>query len=218
MLGILEYFMRPVRFDYLSRYLSNPEIRFLDVGCGNHSPSLTKQYFGKCIYHGVDNDPECYNDKEEMKCIDRFFLMDLAQANLSEVPDNYYHCVMLSHVIEHISNGREIVARLIPKLKTGGIIYIETPSPRSLMFPHMKGTLNFWDDPTHKRIYTLEELRLVVAEGDCEIIYSGIRRSFKRIAIFPLHFLHSLIKNRNISGTVFWDVCGFAHVVVGRRR
>ena len=38
----------------------------------------------------------------------------------------------MNHVIEHIVNGIEIVEALSKKIKSGGRIYIETPSVKSL--------------------------------------------------------------------------------------
>ena len=39
------FLTRPPRFDILSRYINNKKLKILDVGCGNHSPILTKMYF-----------------------------------------------------------------------------------------------------------------------------------------------------------------------------
>ena len=35
-------------------------------------------------------------------------------------------------------------------LKKGGIIYLVTPSEKSIDFPSREGTLNYYDDKTHK--------------------------------------------------------------------
>ena len=48
------YFRKPVRFDYLDKWLKLPLINVLDVGCGDNSPSLTKIYYSDCKYYRVD--------------------------------------------------------------------------------------------------------------------------------------------------------------------
>ena len=62
--------------------------------------------------------------------------------------DNHYDLIILSHVIEHINNGLDVVERLSKKLKFGGHIYIEYPSLKSLQLPSAQGSLHFCDDDT----------------------------------------------------------------------
>ena len=48
------WFEHPHRFLALRELGDSPTI--LDVGCGNHSPTLTKKYFPGATYHGVANE------------------------------------------------------------------------------------------------------------------------------------------------------------------
>ena len=213
----LEYFQRPVRFDYLLEYLPQSDIVVLDVGCGNHSPSLAKRYLRNCVYHGLDLNNEYNNDSNDFASMDHFYKINLDASDLNTISDHCYDCIIFSHVIEHLQNGLEVLERLIRKLKQGGIIYIETPSSRSLKMPRMQGSLNFWDDPTHVKIYPLHELTNTVTEKGCKLLRAGTRRSLKRIILIPVHFLYSLIKYKYVSGTVFWDIVGFANVLIARK-
>ncbi len=213
----ISYLRRPVRFDYLLKYLNSGHLRILDIGCGNHSPSLTKKYIGNCEYHGLDiNQTYNYQDSD-FACIDRFYKIDLNSSSLDEIHDDYYDCIIFSHIIEHLSSGLEILSQLHKKLKNGGILYIETPSQISLSLPSMKGTLNFWDDQTHKRIYPMSEMINTLKNNNCEILLAKTRRSFKRILFLPIYIIYDIWKYGFISGTAFWDLLGFANVVIAKR-
>lgn len=213
----IEYLRRPVRFDYLLKILKYDHLRILDIGCGNHSPSLTKKYLGECQYHGLDISKEYNYHDSDFGYIDNFFQIDLNNSKLDEIPDFYYDCIIFSQVIEHLPYGLDTLNRLISKLKMGGIIYIETPSPKSLKLPKMKGTLNFWDDQTHKRIYPMSDLIITLKNNNCEIMLAKTRRSFKRILFLPIYIIYDIWKYGFISGTAFWDLLGFANVVFAKR-
>lgn len=215
---MLRYLKRPVRFDYLMPLMdSGRPPRILDVGCGNGSGTWTKRYFPDCVYHGIDRTRDTIPQKE-LNCIDRFYEIDLDQGNLESIPEGWYDCVIASHVVEHLQNGIEVMEGLCSKVRPGGIYYIETPSKRSLKLPSLAGTLNFYDDPTHVRVYTREAIRDALERNGFEILRDETRHSWKRIMLFPAHILYSLIKHREIRGTVFWDILGFASVVVARRK
>jgi trans-aconitate methyltransferase len=214
---MISYLTRPVRFDYMAAHIPTAGGTVLDIGCGNHSPSLTKRYFPGVVYHGLDLLASYNNDAGDLQCMDRFFQVDLNATSLDELPDAFYDCIVCSHVVEHLNDGVGVVRRLAGKLKPGGTIYVETPSPRSLRFPSMRGTLNFWDDATHVRVYTSHELVAALESAGCSILMAATRRSWKRILLFPVHVLYSIRTHGYVSGTVFWDVLGFAHVVIAQR-
>lgn len=215
---MLDYLLRPVRFDYLSPFAKGRSgLRILDVGCGNGSASLTKKYFPDCIYHGIDKNRDLIPESE-CSFLEKFYEIDLDTGRLAVVADGWYDWVVASHVIEHLHSGVRVLEELSTKVRPGGILYIETPTERSLGFPSMPGTLNFHDDPTHVRVYTPDELLDVLKRRGFDILRSGVRRSAKRLLLFPFHLLWSLVRYREIRGTVFWDVMGFAAVIIARRR
>jgi len=209
---------RPVRFDYLlPRISGRPRPVILDVGCGNHSASITKKYIPGSIYHGLDLDTNYNNDLHDTRCMDKFIGLDLDSSDLREIDPDHYDVIILSHVIEHLHGGLPVLVSLVSKMKPGGIMYVETPHPRSLRFPSMKGTLNFHDDSTHVRVYPTEEIVGALKSHRCEILYAGTRRSLKRIALTPFHCLNSLTRDGFVSGSAFWDLLGFSSVVMARR-
>jgi trans-aconitate methyltransferase len=210
--------MMPVRFKRFYRELHGREFSLLDVGCGNHSPAQTRKWFPQCRYSGIDR--ESYNlDDRDKEAMGTSFAIDLQKQSLSPVPDRAYDVILLSHVIEHLTNGLEVLAELAAKLAPGGRIYVEFPSERSLRLPSMKGTLNFHDDPTHVRLYTVAEVRKVLESYGLEIVSAGRRRDMAHILLCPVHLVYNLLKNRRLSAAALWDLLGFADYVyaVSRR-
>lgn len=202
---------KPVRFDLIGKYL-RPGTKILDVGCGNLAPYSTFDYYPQVIFSGID-----WNDIAGRKDMEFFYQGDLENNPLREIPTNHYDIINLSHIIEHISNGDFLIQTLISKLKPGGIIYIETPSEKSLHLPSMYGTLNFWDDSTHKKVYTLAELEKAVTQQNCQVISSQVRHNAKRILLMPLYIISTLIRDGRINATTVWDITGFAHYVIAQK-
>jgi len=120
----------------------------------------------------------------------------------------------MSHVIEHLKGGEDIILRLIPKIKKGGIIYIETPSPRSARLPNLGIGLNFYSDPTHIKIYPLESVRDLLTKNGFKIIKMDTRRSWKRIIFLPIYLIGSLIFYKHIAPSIFYDLVGFANYII----
>jgi SAM-dependent methyltransferase len=209
---------RPVRFDYLLPLIRDPgSTVVLDVGCGNHSASVTKKYLPGSVYHGLDIDEHYNNDARDAECMDRFFRLDLDASDLGGIDEGSYDLIIFSHVIEHLHDGLAVLAALAGKLKPGGIIYVETPHPRSRRLPSMRGSLNFHDDASHVRVYPVPEVVGTLEGCGCSILRAGTRRSLKRIALTPLHCLNSIVRDGYVAGSAFWDLLGFASVVVARR-
>lgn len=208
----------PVRFKRFHRQFRHRVFRLLDVGCGNHSPSLTRRWFPQVEYHGVDN-AVYNNDETDLAAMSRFFQIDLAAESerLDEIPDRAYDVVLFTHVIEHLHNGSEVLGRLADKVKPGGRLYVETPSERSLRLPSMPGTLNFRDDPTHVRVYPLAELRGVLEAHGLEVIAAGTRRDWPRLLLLPVKAGADLARFGRVQGSAFWDLLGFANYVYAGR-
>lgn len=202
---------KPVRFDYIGHYMT-PGAKLLDVGCGDVAPYSTLTYNPGIIFSGID-----WHDISGKRDMEYFLQGDLEGNALKELPDNHYDIINLSHIIEHISDGAYLLKVLVSKLKPGGIIYIETPSERSLTLPSMYGTLHFWDDPTHKKVYSLSEMTTTLEENGCVILQSRIRRNIKRILLMPLYIISTLIRDKKINATAIWDITGFAHYIIAQK-
>ena len=206
------------KFGFIYKNFSNRSFSLLDIGAGNQSASKTKRLFPNCNYSGLDLNKLYANSAEDFKVMDHFYELDLTKLDYSSIPDNHFDCIIISHVIEHLFNGDEVVALLIQKLKVNGVIYVEYPGIKSTKLPSMYGTLNFKDDPTHVRLYSVKELKGVFEKVNCEVIKSGTRRNYYCIAAIPLRVFVALVKRQKIAANVFWDLLGFAEFLEARRK
>ena len=205
------------KFIYLKKAVGNKSFSLLDIGAGNHSATKTKRVFPNCEYHGVDLEKEYNNNEEDFKLMTAFYEMDLTKLDFSVIPDNYFDAINMVHVIEHLYNGDEVIKGLLPKLKSGGHIYIEYPGQKSTTLPSMPGTLNFKDDPTHVRVYSIKELSQLFANNNCEVLKAGIRRNPWFIMAMPFRIITTWAKGKKLQGNIFWDVMGFAEYLWVRK-
>ena len=189
----------------------------LDIGAGNHSATKAKQVFPQCEYHGVDMEKDYNNSEEDFMLMKAFYEMDLTKLNFSSIPDNYFDAILMVHVIEHLFNGDEVVKGLLPKLKPGGYMYMEYPGEKSTRLPTMKGSLNFKDDPTHVRVYSVKELSKVFEDNGCKVLKGGLRRNTWFMMAMPFRIIKSWVSRKKLQGNIFWDVLGFAEYVWVRK-
>lgn len=189
----------------------------LDIGAGNHSATKTKRVFPGCEYHGVDMERDYNNNPEDFAAMDAFYEMDLTKLNFDKIPDNYFDGIWMVHVIEHLYNGDEVIKHLVPKLKSEGYFYVEYPGQKSTKLPSMEGTLNFKDDPTHVRVYSVNELSSLLESAGCRVQKAGTRRNPWFILAMPCRILFQVLRGKKLQGNFFWDVLGFAEYVWARK-
>jgi 2-polyprenyl-3-methyl-5-hydroxy-6-metoxy-1,4-benzoquinol methylase len=212
----------PPRLRVARRRLAGRAVRVLDVGCGNASCEITRAWLNVAAYHGIDR--EYYRGMQaDYDKMDRVFFLDLDLLDFSTIEDGAYDLVIMNHVVEHLRHGEEAVAGLARKVRPGGIIYIETPSYRTYGFPSAEGFLNFYDDPTHWRCYSVERLADGLADAGFKILGLGFRRDLVRAALLGpvailLNLLYYLPFKRKLLGSGLWDLLGVARYVVAERR
>jgi SAM-dependent methyltransferase len=178
---------------------------------------MTKQWLPNASYVGVDI-ADYNNSPEDYAVMERFVTANLDSDSLAELEDESFDLIIMSHVIEHLHHGEAAVGKLARKLRPGGHIYIECPAERSRHFPSAYHTLNFYDDPTHVRIYDLEG---VCAAAGLKIVRSGIRHDWlpaiRGITMkIPVH-LRCLREHGQLFGPYLWDLLGFAKYAIATR-
>ncbi len=217
----IKRFLIPPKLYWVKKFASKKPLMVLDVGCGNASFEVTKQWLNVKEYHGVDRE-FWHGQQNDYKGIDQFYKIDLDKEGLSKVPDNYFDVIIFSHVIEHLWNGHKILAELTQKLQKGGVIYVETPSERTLNYPSADGFLNFKDDPTHTQPYPYNDIAQTLSQNGVIIHKKGTRRDVKRIVLLSLpaiiyNLFYSLPFKRRIMAAGLWDLLGVAVFVVGSK-
>jgi 2-polyprenyl-3-methyl-5-hydroxy-6-metoxy-1,4-benzoquinol methylase len=210
----------PTKFLYARRKLSGPNLRILDIGCGNNSPSTTKRWFPGCHYSGADIE-QYNNNNADFAAMDVFYLLGTDGSGYSAIPNSAYDLVILHHVVEHMSTPAPILATICSKLKPGGYIWIAFPSVRSLSLPSAQGTLQFCDDPTHVYVPDIREISNILLSNQVKVLNAGRSKFFVRrvigAAVLPWAFLKRLITGR-LSGKGLWYILGFEDHVFGQRK
>lgn len=198
------------KFRFLYKSFGKRPFLLLDVGAGNHSASRITNLFPACTYYGLDIDKTYNNNAQDFAAMKGFYELDLTKLDYDKIPDEYFDGIWMAHVIEHLHNGDEVLPLLLKKLKKGGYFYIEYPGKKSTQLPSMRGTLNFKDDSTHVRLYSVPELTSIFTANGCTVLQSGTRRNWFYIIFMPVRMIVSLVKKGHLQGNIFWDLLGFA--------
>jgi SAM-dependent methyltransferase len=208
----------PTKFVRLKKHFGNQAFTMLDIGSGNKSATDFHTYFPNGTYHGVDMVKDYNYTEEDFGKMEAFYEMDLTKLDFAAIPDNHFDAILMAHIIEHLHNGDKVLEHLAPKLKSGGVIYIEYPGQKSTTLPSRKGTLNFHDDDTHVRVYSVPEVSQVLEGVGFKINSGGLRRSYRNILMMPIKFIHNKIKYGYIMASVYWDWYGFAEYVWAEKK
>lgn len=132
--------------------------RVLDVGCGNDSPLKAKAASSSIYYVGLDVGN--YN----MSCTgsngaDEYHIVgpDEFACKLNEFRGSMV-AVISSHNLEHCNDRYAVLRGMVDAMAPGGQLYLSFPSARSVDFPSRKGCLNFFDDKTHKKPVSINDV------------------------------------------------------------
>jgi len=161
---ILRLPKKMVLFPFKFRYrFSIPFVekgRLLDIGCGNGTELYKLKAMGWETY-GVEINEEAVKGARS-KGIE-VFRGDLFEANY---PDQFFHIVRMSFVLEHLPNPRETLQEIKRILLRGGRIYISVQNARSLNYWLFKQRWFSLDVPRHLFSFTPKTLgRLLFSEG-----------------------------------------------------
>lgn len=213
----IRHLLEPNKIKILRREFGSRPFRLLDVGAGNHSAQGFRHAFAAVEYYGIDRRRDYNNSAEDFAAMTGFWEKDLTELSFADIPDSFFDAIVMNHVVEHLYNGDAVVAALLPKLKPDGIIYIEFPGYASTRLPSMRESLNFFDDPTHIRIFSVAELYNVLMRGNCKPLAGGFRRNWAYLLLMPLYLPYVRLRRGYFVGGDFWDLFGFAEFALGRK-
>jgi SAM-dependent methyltransferase len=196
---------------------TNKNCALLDVGCGNNSPFKIKSIFVHIFYTGIDIG-DCHQTKP-----------NLADKYIITSPDNFadkilemknsFDVVVSAHNLEHCNHREKTLAAMCEALKKTGMLYLSFPSEKSVDFPSRSGTLNYFDDHTHK--YQPPEYNKIIEillSNNMEIIFSS--KSYKPIIPFLVGFMIEPIskkQKRLLSCRLTWSYYGFETIIWAKK-
>ena len=190
-------------------------LTILDIGCGNHSPQYFRTRFPKAWYVGIDKGS--YNNScEDVRAADQLLDLDLEQSSLARLGERAFDVVILSHILEHLGSPMTILRDAAQRVAKGGMIYVAFPHPDSVGFPSHKGTLNFFDDPTHVSVIDPGSVRALLIDCGLRVVYSERPRMARNLALMPIRLIIGWAIGLG-AGPALWDLYGFEQVIVAKR-
>ena len=136
-------------------------------------------------------------------------------------PDGSMNAITCMHLVEHLHSLDNLTREIARLLAPGGRVYFETPHPKSLNLPSPTGkaagtfTLNFFDDPTHVKVVTTDELADRVKREGLEVLSTGISRNWLFAATYPF-FLFLPPSRKKFTSYIHW--LGWSAYLIARRR
>lgn len=197
--------------------------KVLDIGCWNFS--FKKYCDGVNVtnvkHYGVDREDPI----EEIPSGYNFKKIELNQ-ELLPFEDGAFDAIMASHVIEHVTDQLGFMKEVFRVLKVGGIVYVECPSVRSMLFPSMpfkyeeSRSLNYYDDPTHfGRPHSPQSLFRLFRMFDGEVLKCDYVTQKNLRWKFPYLISKAwFTRNGAMLEEVIWKSLGFAVYGISRKQ
>jgi SAM-dependent methyltransferase len=195
-----------------------PGARVLDVGCGNNSPRDAKVLRPDLVYTGLD--VADYNQQDSIRYADAYILASaagFAQAIASHA--GRMDAVVSSHNLEHCDDPAAVLEAMVTALRPGGSLFLAFPCEESVGFPRRRGTLNFFDDGSHKAVPRWDTVLATLSTGGVGLTYTARRYRPGLLAAIGL-LLEPLgwLLGRNMPAGCTWALYGFETILWGRRR
>ena len=117
-----------------------------------------------------------------------------ADFNTERLPwnDRTFDGITCMHVIEHLRTPSHLIEEAARVLKPGGLLYIETPHPKTVNLASAQGkgtehiTVNFFDDATHVAPVSSQELEAYCRVAGFSALKSGVSRNLLFAALYPV--------------------------------
>ncbi|CAN5320375.1 hypothetical protein BH10BAC4_BH10BAC4_13610 [soil metagenome] len=188
----------------------------LDIGCGNHSPSIYKGLNPGIEYVGLDIE-EYFMDENDYKIASKIVFVDRhAFAESIKGMGMSFDAVVSAHNLEHTDKPFDVIEAMMFSLKKGGRLYLSFPTERSAFFPKRKGTLNFYDDPTHNYLPNVDKVCSEIIKHHGKVVFA--RKRYRAAFGFIKGALQepvSWVTKKNYSNT--WNFWGFETVIIAEK-
>lgn len=155
-------------------YIPKSVTRTLEFGCGCgfFSEIVTKEFNAECW--GVE-----INDRAAQIASEKLYKVIRSDANdsLAILPDNYFDCIILNDVLEHLADPFYLLENMKTKLNSNGVAVLSIPNVR--FWNHLGAFLwrGEWDykdagilDNTHLRFFTYKSLLKIFQKLGYEVL------------------------------------------------
>jgi len=163
----------------------------LDAGCGRgfYSHTIALFPFVKRIY-GIDIN-EKYLQVAKTHCTNKKIKLIKSSIYSLPFPSNYFDCIVLSEVLEHLTDERKTLIELRRVLKKGGIILLTVPNAN---YPFLWDPLNWILERTMQKHISSNIWWLSGIWADHERLYSqeSIQSLLKKHR-FTVQFIKTLV-------------------------
>jgi SAM-dependent methyltransferase len=205
------------RFMFLKNVERNAN--FLDLGAGPGGLVIWREWStpqrGDIQMYAVD--------LVKGEFFDRYIDFQLCNLNYDTLKfeNEFFDAILGSHVFEHISNEVQLLTDLRRVARKGARVYLEVPTPESQNLPSRQvfadaginvSTLNFFDDSTHLRTFTLEELSRLLEQAGFRVLSLGlIENKYLEDEMLTYGVTHD---DSEITTYALWSKTHFAHYIL----
>ncbi|WP_236599301.1 class I SAM-dependent methyltransferase [Ramlibacter monticola] len=195
-----------------------PGARLLDVGCGNNSPRDAKMLRPDLHYTGLD--VADYNQQDSIRFADAYVVVPADRfAETVRAQAGQMDAVVCSHNLEHCDDPAAVLGAMAAALRPGGRMFLAFPCEQSVRFPHRRGCLNFFDDPTHKTVPSWDGVVATLRGQGMSVLYACRRyRPWLLASIgLVLEPLGAMLR-RNMPAGSTWALYGFETIIWAGRQ
>lgn len=168
-----------IMLKHFKNFINHRKRIILDAGCGTGGNLTILKKFGKVI--GVDESRNALQRVEK----EEFSKLVLGEVTKLPFPDNFFDCVTLFDVLEHIENDELALRECLRVLKAGAAFMLTVPAYQWLWSGHDEA-LN------HKRRYTKYGIIEKMKKVGFDIRFA----SYMTTLLFPLMALYRLLKRK----------------------
>jgi 2-polyprenyl-3-methyl-5-hydroxy-6-metoxy-1,4-benzoquinol methylase len=157
------YSVRPRGIEFIPRYI--PHGKILSVGFGGIAELESLRKLGWEVW-GIDVDEELVRGARE----NGFSASVAPSISDAGLPDNSFDAVLMSHVLEHLSDPFTEIAEVMRVLKPGGLFQVVVPRHDSLYASLFGRNWIGWDVPRHLVDFDTRQLRESLVKAGFSIV------------------------------------------------
>jgi 2-polyprenyl-3-methyl-5-hydroxy-6-metoxy-1,4-benzoquinol methylase len=137
---------------------SHQKGRFMDVGCGAGSTVALARQLGWDAM-GLEIDPAAVREARRTG-------LNLVEGTYEKLTHyaQQFDCILCSHVLEHVHEPRDLLAKLKIAIKPGGVLLLTLPNSLSAMRRHFGANWRGLEAPRHLSIPSESRLLQLLAE------------------------------------------------------